>query len=58
MTTEGKKDECIKYPCCVWSKYEKESKEEPGSSTGPTIKSSQNKVDEYYYMGKKYKQNN
>ena len=55
ITKKGKKKECIQYPCCVWSKYKSVSKCEPGSATGPTIRISDNKVEEYYYMGKKLK---
>lgn len=54
MTKKGKKKECIQYPCCVWSKYKSGSKCESGSATGPAIRISDNKVEEYYYMGKKF----
>ena len=47
-------NKCSKYPCCAWVKYKKGAKCVSGNETGPSIKSSMEKYDEYYYMGKKY----
>lgn len=54
LTKRGLK-QCSKYHCCAWVKYKKGAKCVTGNETGPIISSAENKFDEYYYMGKKYK---
>lgn len=54
------KSVCMKYPCCVWAKFKNKknkSKCVTGSDTGPSIQRDDNIIDEYYYMGKKFKLN-
>lgn len=54
------KDICMKYPCCVWAKFKNKknkSKCMTGSETGPTVQRDDKPIDEYYYMGKKFKLN-
>ena len=54
LTSRGLK-KCSKYHCCAWVKYKKGAKCVAGNESGPIINSADNKFDEYYYMGKKYK---
>ena len=57
-SSEKGKDVCLKYPCCVWAKFKNKKNKSKcviGSASGPAVQRDDKPLDEYYYLGKKFK---